>query len=291
MIKLNSNHNIPAIGLGVYQTASNTAAAIVETALRVGYRHVDTASIYHNERETCEGILRFLADKSNNPSVTRADIFYTTKIWDTDHGTAKTEQAIEHALDRLRGDSTPDEPDRTLGYIDLLLVHSPQTNAPLRRETWQAMERAVASGRVRSIGVSNYGIAHLDELLSYAQIPPAVNQVELHPWLQRRELVAYCQRHGIVLEAYSPLTRAHKLGGKDAGLVAVARRHARTEAQILVKWGLQRGFVVLPKSVHTDRIKENFNVADFDLTETDLQELGDPNSYYTTGWDPTTYKG
>ncbi|KAF5103212.1 hypothetical protein D0Z03_000256 [Geotrichum reessii] len=289
MIKLNSNYAIPAIGLGVYQTASNTAAAIVETALRVGYRHIDTASIYHNERETCEGVLRYL--ESNHDGVTRADIFYTTKIWDEDHGTAKTEQAIDCALDRLRGDSGPDQPDRTLGYIDLLLVHSPQSTATLRRETWQALERAVDSGRVRSIGVSNYGTAHLKELFAYARIPPAVNQVELHPWLQRRALVAECQRHGIVLEAYSPLTRAHKLGGKDAGLAAVARRHARTEAQILVKWGLQRGFVVLPKSVHTERIKENFDVADFELTAKDFEDLGDPDSYYVTGWDPTTYEG
>ncbi|KAF5115440.1 hypothetical protein DV454_002274 [Geotrichum candidum] len=290
MIKLNSNHTIPAIGLGVFETASNTAAGIVETALRIGYRHVDTASIYHNERETSEGILRFLEDKSNN-QVARGDIFYTTKIWDADHGAGKTEQAIERALDRLRGDSTADQPDRTLGYIDLLLIHSPQSSAQLRQETWEAMERAVASGRVRSIGVSNYGIAHLEELLGYAKILPAVNQVELHPWLQRRELVAYCRSHGIVMEAYAPLTRGHKLGGKDAGLAAVAHRHGRTEAQVLVRWGLQNGFVVLPKSVHANRMKENFDVAGFDLTEADLQELGDPDSYYLTCWDPTTYKG
>lgn len=285
LVKLSSGHSIPSIGLGVYLTAADTAADIVETALSIGYRHVDSARIYRNERSSCEGILRFL---DANPDVKRSEVFYTTKIWDLDHGYEKTKAAIAESVDRLSG--TSEQEGRTLGYIDLVLIHSPQTSKDLRLGTWKALQEAVQAGLIKSIGVSNYGIPHVQELLDWdgLVIKPSVNQLELHPWLQRTELVDYCRSKGIVLEAYSPLTRGQRLS-TDPQLQEYSKKYGKSPAQILVKWSLTAGFVTLPKSVHKERIQDNFDIADFELTPEDFKNLGDPKEYGITGWDPTTY--
>lgn len=284
--KLSSGHTIPAIGLGVYLTAADTASDIVLSALEIGYRHVDSAQIYRNEQSSCEGILRFL---EKHTSVKRSEIFYTTKVWDSEHGYERTKASIAKSIERLQGHG--DNPSRTLGYIDLMLVHSPQSDKEKRLGTWKALQEAVAEGKIKSIGVSNYGAHHIDELLQWdgLKIKPAVNQVELHPWLQRRDLVDYCRKHGIVLEAYSPLTRGQRLS-TDPQLQEYSKKYGKSAAQILIKWSLQAGFVTLPKSVHTDRIRDNFEVNDFELTPEDFENLGDKNEYGITGWDPTTYK-
>lgn len=283
--KLSSGYSIPNIGLGVYLTAEDTASGIVKTALEIGYRHVDSAQIYRNERASCEGVLQFL---ESNPSVKRGDIFYTTKVWDVEHGYEKTKASIDKSVERLQGNGH--DPTRTLGYIDLMLVHSPQSSKEKRLGTWKALQEAVAEGKIRSLGVSNYGAHHIDELLHWdgLTIKPAVNQIELHPWLQRRDLVEYCRKNGIAVEAYSPLTRGQRLTTDDQ-LQQYAAKYGKSTAQILVRWSLQAGFITLPKSIHKDRMQSNFDVLDFELSKEDFEGLGDKNEYGVTGWDPTTY--
>lgn len=282
---LPSGYSIPSIGLGVYLTLPNQAPHVVQTALETGYRHVDSARAYRNERSTCEGILQYLA---KHPHVNRTDVYYTTKIGDADHGYEQTKKAIAQSINRLSGESL-NESGKTLEYIDLMLIHSPQSTREKRLGTWKALQEAVKAGLIKSIGVSNYGIPHLNELLTWPglEIPPSVNQVELHPWLQRKELVLFCRQHQIILEAYSPLTRGQRLS--DPQLELYSKKYKKTPAQILVKWSLQAGFVTLPKSVHDDRIRENFNVNDFELSKEDFENLGNPNEYGVTGWDPTTH--
>lgn len=278
LIKLSSGHSIPAIALGVYETPSHSATRIVEFALSNGYRHIDCAAAYHNEQEVGKGILSFL---KKTPSVKREDIFYTTKIKERDHGYENATKAIETSLTLVQD----------LGYIDLILIHSPLSNREKRLGTWRALQDAVEKGIVKSIGVSNYGISHLEELLQWEglKIKPAVNQVELSPWLQRPELVEFCEKHNIKLEAYSPLTRATKFGDKK--LQELAKKYNKSPAQILIRWSLQKNFIPLPKSVNESRIKSNIDVFDFELEKQEVEELGDKNAYYWTEWDPTTYKG
>lgn len=285
--KLSSGHTIPSIGLGVYQTPPEQTAAIVKTALGLGYRHVDSAQFYHNERGTSEGILQFLEESKG--AVKRSDIFYTTKIADPNHGYEPAKQSIAKSLEKLQGDGR--DPNRTLGYIDLVLIHSPLTNKEKRLGTWKALQEAVAEGTIKSIGVSNYNTHHIDEILQWdgLKVKPAVNQIELHPWLQRIDLVKYSRGNGIALEAYSPLARGQKLD--DPQLQAYAKKYNKTPAQILIRWSLQSGFITLPKSVREDRLKSNFDVLDFELSKEDFENLGDKTAYVVTAWDPTTYTG
>lgn len=289
LVNLNSGYKIPVVGLGVYLTQADIAPKAVYTALKAGYRHVDSARIYRNERDSVEGILRYLED---HPEVKREEIFYTTKIWDGEHGYEATKAAIEESLDRLSGEPGPDgkaKEGRSLRYIDLVLIHSPQSSPEKRLGTWRALQEAVAAGTIKSIGVSNYGEPHIRELLEWdgLKVKPAVNQIELHPWLQRRKLVKFLRDNDIVPEAYSPLTRAQKLD--DMKLSEVAKKYGKSPAQILVKWSLQAGFVTLPKSVHEQRIIENIDIDDFELTEEDFNSLGDKDLNGVTGWDPTVY--
>ncbi|KAF5101961.1 hypothetical protein D0Z00_000616 [Geotrichum galactomycetum] len=286
--KLNSGYEIPRVGLGFYLTSASDASGAVVSALESGYRHIDSAKFYENERDAVEGILRFLETPGN--TVKREDIFYTTKIWNDDHGYEQTTAAIAEALDKLSGDSKPEQKDRNLAYIDLVLIHSPYSNREKRLGSWKALQEAVKAGKIKSIGVSNYGIPHLEELLNWEglEVKPAINQIELHPWLQRTELVEYLRKHDIVPEAYTPLTRGQKLN--DPQLLEFAKRYNKSPAQILIKWSLQAGFVTLPKSVNPDRIKANIDIDDFELTPEDFDKLGDKTSVAnSSGWDPTTY--
>lgn len=278
LVRLSSGHSIPAIALGVYETPSQSAAKIVEFALSNGYRHIDSAAAYHNEQEVGKGILSFL---EKTPSVKRENIFYTTKIKERDHGYENATKAIETSLSLVQD----------LGYIDLILIHSPLSNREKRLGTWRALQEAVEKGIVKSIGVSNYGITHLKELLQWEglKIKPVLNQVELSPWLQRTELVEFCEQNDIRLEAYSPLTRATKFDDKK--LQELAKKYNKSPAQILIKWSLQKNFIPLPKSVTESRIKSNIDVFDFELETQEVEELGDKNAYYWTEWDPTDYKG
>lgn len=264
---LPGNVDLPAIGLGVFQSpVGDTTQEAVLAALDVGYRHIDTASIYRNEGDVGEAVRR--------SALAREDIFVTTKLWNDDHGYDAALKACQASLDRLGFD-----------YVDLYLVHWPVPN--LRLDTWRAMERILADGMARAIGVSNYMPRHLDELLANAETPPAVNQFELSPYnyRSRLETIERCRKHGIVVEAYSPLTKARKLN--DPPLVAIASAHDRTPAQVLIRWALEHEFVVLPKSVNPQRIAQNFAVFDFELTESEMAILDDLDEDLVTGWDPT----
>lgn len=276
---------LPKLGLGVYEIPVSLTAHVVEQALTLGYRLIDSAQLYRNERETCEGIATYLASAAaHQQGVQRDDIIYTTKIWDSDHGYEPCTASIARSVEIAKAAG--------LGHIDLLLLHSPYGGQ--RRDTWRAMEEALASGDVKAIGVSNFGIHHLKELLDAPdlQVRPAVNQLELSPWLQRAELVAFCRAQGIVVEAYAPLTQGNKLA--DPQLQAMAAKYGRSPAQVLIRWSIQKGFVPLPKSVRVKRLKENFMCAltpaddgGFELTEADMAELGDVNAYEWFDWDPT----
>lgn len=278
---LNNGVKLPLLGLGVYEIARKDTAKTVETALEIGYRLIDTASCYYNEKETAEGIYNFL---QKNPAVKREEILYTTKVWDTDHGYDECKASIKKQVQIVK--------DQGIGYIDILLMHSPHGGKAERLATWKAMEEAIPSGDVRTIGVSNFGVAHLKELLANCKVRPAIDQLELSPWLQRADIVEFCRKEGIVTEAYAPLTQGNKLD--DPQLLEFCKKYNKTPGQILLKWSLLKGFLPLPKSVKASRLQENFNNAApegspeyFTLSEEDLEALGDKNAYEYFDWDPT----
>ena len=256
---------IPLLGLGVYQSRpGEETLRAVEAALALGYRHVDTARAYGNERDVAAGIAA--------SGLPRSDVFVTTKLWNSDHGYDETLRACDASLARLGTER-----------VDLYLVHWPVQG--LRGETWRAMERILADGKARAIGVSNYTVRHLEELLDGANVPPAVNQVELHPFLQQRPLVGFCRAHGIVVEAYAPLVKARRMD--HPVLRRIAAKHRVTPARVLVRWALQLGLVVIPKSVHPERIQENASVYGFGLDAEDLAAIETLDEGYRTSWDPT----
>jgi diketogulonate reductase-like aldo/keto reductase len=263
-IALRSGATIPQVGLGVWQAprGAGTRTAVL-TALRAGYRHIDTARVYQNEADVGAAI--------RESGIPREQIFVTTKLWNDDHGHDAALRAFDASLARLG-----------LDYIDLYLVHWPVPR--LRLDTWRAFEALFAEKRARSIGVSNYLVPHLEELLARAKVVPAVNQIELSPFLQRRETVALCRTKGIVLEAYSPLTRGERLD--HPVVVAIASQLARSPAQVLLRWGIQQGFVVLPKSVNADRIVENIGIFDFAISAEQMVRLDALEENLATGWDP-----
>jgi diketogulonate reductase-like aldo/keto reductase len=255
---------IPQVGLGVWQAARGTVTrGAVATALRLGYRHVDTARIYGNESDVGAGL--------RDSGLPRADVFVTTKLWNDDQGFDSALRAFDASLKRL-----------SLESVDLYLVHWPV--AGKRLESWRALERIHAEGRARAIGVSNFLRPHLEELLAHAKVVPHVNQIELHPFLQRRETVAFCAAQGIVVEAYSPLTHGRRLD--HPAVVAEAQRVRRTPAQVLLRWGIQKGFVVLPKSTREERIRENAALFDFALEAPAMKRLDALEEGLSTGWDP-----
>lgn len=247
MLSLGGGLEIPALGLGVFQIpAGSETISAVRWALEAGYRHVDTAQAYGNE----ESVGRALGDSG----VRREDVFVTTKFAPR---RADPEAALEDSLRKLG-----------LDHVDLYLVHNPM-GGPAR--AWTGMESAHERGLARSIGVSNYDASELEAVCSRAEVAPLVNQIQLSPFTYRRELLAACERHGVAVEAYSPLTRGARL--EHPTVAGMARGHDRTPAQVLLRWGLQHGFVVLPKSAHRERIEENARSFDFTLTADDMAEL------------------
>ncbi|ABC81798.1 aldo/keto reductase [Anaeromyxobacter dehalogenans] len=264
-VELRGGVRMPVLGLGVWQSppGDETRNAVL-AALRLGYRLVDTARAYRNEEDVGAAI--------RESGVPRDEVFVTTKLWNSDHGYDSTLRACDESLRRLG-----------LDRLDLYLIHWPVPK--LRGETWRAMERLLADGKARAIGVSNYTVRHLDELLASANEPPSVNQVELHPFLLQRELVDHCKAKGIQVEAYGPLVRGHKM--ENPVLQRVAHRVGRTPAQVLVRWGIEHGLVTIPKSVHEHRIRENADVFGFSLSPADLAALDGLDEGYRTSWDPT----
>ena len=255
---------IPQIGLGVWKAARGKSTRdAVAAALRLGYRHVDTAQAYGNEHEVGEAI--------RSSGLKREEVFVTTKLWNSDQGYDSARRAFDASLTRLGFD-----------YVDLYLLHWPV--AGKRLDSWRALEKLHAEGRARAIGVSNFLVPHLEELLAHASLPPSVNQIEVHPFLQQRETREFCEAQRIVVEAYSPLTHGMRL---DHPVVEdVARRVGRSVAQVLLRWGLQQGLVVLPKSTKPARIAENGALFDFTLDERAMKELDALEEGLVTGWDP-----
>jgi diketogulonate reductase-like aldo/keto reductase len=255
---------IPQVGLGVWQSPKgDVTSGAVREALRIGYRHVDTATIYGNEVDVGRGV--------RDGGVPRGQVFVTTKLWNADQGYDAALRAFDASLARLG-----------LEYVDLYLLHWPV--AGKRLDSWRALERLHQDGRARAFGVSNFLVPHLEELLAHAKVVPAVNQIELSPFLQRRDTVALCEKHRIVVEAYSPLTHGKRLG--DPTVVAVAKQVKRSPAQVLLRWGIQHGFVVLPKSTRAERIAENGALFDFALDAAAMGKLDALEEGLVTGWDP-----
>jgi diketogulonate reductase-like aldo/keto reductase len=266
-VSLNNGVNIPIIGLGVFQSPAGavTKQAILDS-LEAGYRHVDTARIYGNESDVGKAVAE--------SGLSREEVFITTKLWNADQGYEPTLDACEISLGKM-----------DLDYVDLYLMHWPVEGR--RLESWTAMEELLSKGLCRAIGVSNFMVHHLEELLEKAHVVPAINQIEMSPYnyLQRKETLDLCHSTGIVIEAYSPLTKGKKL--KDPRLVEIAEKYGKSTAQLLIRWALEKQYVVLPKSVNKDRIVENANVFDFTISEGDMATLDTFNEDLATGWDPT----
>jgi diketogulonate reductase-like aldo/keto reductase len=267
-LPLSGGVQIPRLGLGVYRAEpGRQTATAVRTALDAGYRHIDTARIYGNESDVGAGI--------RASGIDREHVFVTTKLWNADHGYESTLDALEASRGRLG-----------LDVLDLYLVHWPVPKQ--RLDTWRAMEHLLETGKVRAIGVSNYMVRHLEELLAVAESRPTVNQIELSPynWASRREIVDLCAANGIAVEAYSPLTKGVKL--TDPPLIAIGQAHGKSSAQVLIRWALQHDLIVLPKSTRPDRIAANADVYDFNLTDEQMRALDGLDENLVTGWDPTT---
>ncbi|WP_370590089.1 aldo/keto reductase [Candidatus Vagococcus giribetii] len=257
--KLNNGMSIPQIGFGTWQTPDgDVAESSVLHALEAGYRHIDTAAIYGNEESVGRAIKK--------SGINREELFITTKLWNNNHSYEKAKAAIDESLKKL-----------DLDYVDLYLIHWPnpleirETYVEGNAESWRAMEEAVAEGKVKAIGVSNFHPHHLDELLKTAKIKPAINQIFLNPSDSQPEIVAYCQKKDILLEAYSPLGTGRIF--EITELQEIAARYNKTVAQVVIRWSLQHGFLPLPKSVTESRIKENLDVFDFELTEADMEKI------------------
>ncbi|TGK34509.1 aldo/keto reductase [Leptospira gomenensis] len=264
-VTLNNGISMPIFGLGVWKTKSGKECIdAVLAALEVGYRHIDTAKIYGNEEDVGKAI--------RESGIPRNEIFITTKLWNADQGKDKTRKALEGSLKSLGVD-----------YVDLYLIHFPV--ASKRMDSWKELEKAYHDKLSRSIGVSNYTIRHLHELLQESQITPAVNQVEFHPFLNQKDLLETCIKNKIQLEAYSPLAHGQKTD--DPQIVSMARKYGKTSAQILIRWSIEQNIVVIPKSVKKERILENSQVFDFKISDEDMKVLSALDENFRTCWDPT----
>ncbi|RSM38489.1 aldo/keto reductase [Amycolatopsis balhimycina DSM 5908] len=269
VIELNNGVRMPQLGYGVFQVPDDETATAVKAALEGGYRSIDTAAVYGNEK----GVGQAIAESG----VARDELFVTTKLWNSAQGYDSTLKAFDTSMTKLG-----------LEQLDLYLIHWPTPKRDKFLDTWKAFEKLYADGRVRAIGVSNFQPAHLERLLDAAEVAPAVNQVELHPYLQQPELREFDAKHGIATEAWSPLAKGGSLLG-DPVIADLAVKHGRTPAQIVLRWHLQLGNVVIPKSVTPSRIEENFDLFGFTLAEEELESLTPLDRGERTGPDPDTF--
>ena len=249
VVTLNNGVQIPQLGFGVWQVPDTETAAAVGTALEAGYRSIDTAAIYGNEKGTGAAIAA--------SGLPREELFVTTKLWNSNHGHDRTLAALDASLEKLG-----------LDHVDLYLIHWPAPERDAYLDSWRALGKILADGRARAIGVSNFKPAHLRRLIDETGVVPAVNQVELHPLLQQQELRAFHAEHGIATEAWSPLAQGSLL--QHPVLTGIAQRLGRTPAQVILRWHLQLGTIVIPKSVTPERIRQNADVFGFTLDEADM---------------------
>ena len=264
-VKLNNGLEIPILGLGVWKAESgNEVKDAIKWAIKDGYKLLDTAKIYGNEKSVGEAI--------KESGVKREDLFVTTKLFNTDQGYDNALNAFDKSLS-----------DLDLDYVDLYLIHFPV--AGLRKDSWKALEEIYDSKRAKAIGVSNYTINHLKELMEYSSIMPAVNQVEFHVFLYQKELLEFCKQHKIQLQAYSPLISGERINDPD--ITKIAEKYNKSNAQILIRWCLQHDVITIPKSVKEERIKENINVFDFNISKVDMDYLDSLGDNIRVCWDPT----
>jgi len=247
-VKLNDGNHIPQLGYGVWQVGNDEAVTAVSEALKVGYRHIDTAAIYGNEEGTGKAI--------NESGISRSDIYLTTKLWNKEQGYESTLKAFDASLKKLGTD-----------YVDLYLIHWPLPSKDLFMDTWRAFIKIKEEGRAKSIGVSNFQTADLERVLKESDVVPVINQIELHPQFQQDELRLFHSKHDIATEAWSPLGQGTIL--ENPTLKSIAEKHGKSVAQVILRWHIETGNIVIPKSVTPARIKENFEVFDFSLNGTD----------------------
>ena len=264
--KLNNGISMPLLGLGVYDMYKAEAERAVADALEIGYRLIDTASMYENELEIGNAI--------KNAGVDRSDIFLTTKLNNTDHGYDQALNAFDDSLKKLGQD-----------YVDLYLIHWPIKEG--RAASWKALEKLYQDKRVKAIGVANYNITLLEELKSTANIVPAVNQIEFSPWLFQEDLLAYCKAAGIQVQSYSPITRGLKFS--DERLAVLCKKYGKTPAQIVLNWHLEHGISTIPKSSKKERLVENFEATSFTLSNEDVKIMNGFNENFRICDDPQTY--
>lgn len=267
-ITLNDGNNIPQLGLGVWQVADDQAGPALAAAFEAGYRAIDTAAAYNNEESVGKAI--------KASGIARDKLFITTKLWNDAHGYDATLKAFDASLKKLQ-----------LDYVDLYLIHWPVPKQKLFIESWRAFAKLKEDGRVKSIGVSNFNIPHLQTLIDETGIAPTVNQIELHPQMQQQELRNFHKEHKIVTESWSPLGQGTIL--QDATIGAIAKKHRKTPAQVIIRWHLDNGLIVIPKSVTPSRIKENFTVFDFRLDNDDLGQIGRLDKKHRIGPDPEVF--
>lgn len=267
-ISLNNNVKMPLVGLGIYKiTDEKELENVVSWAIDFGYRSFDTAQFYNNEKE--------LGSVLRKSKVAREKLFITTKIWNTNQGYDRAVKSFEESLKKLNMD-----------YVDLLLIHWPGQDIERYVDTWRALERIYQRHLAKAIGLSNFCIKHLENIFARCYIAPTVNQIERHPFLNQAELIEYCRNHHIAIEAWSPLIR-----GKidEPVIIKIAEKHNKTSAQIILKWNIQNGVSVIPKSVHKDRIKENIDIFDFMLDGEDMEKIDSLNNGYRIGDNPLTF--
>lgn len=264
-IALSDGHRIPQLGVGTYKIPGADTASLVAQAVRDGYRHIDAAALYGNEREVGEGL--------RASGVAREDVFVTTKLWNDDQGYDSALRAFDASLDRLGLDT-----------VELYLIHWPVPSRDLYVDTWRALVRLRDEGRARSIGVSNFAAHHIERLVDETGVAPAVDQIELHPRLPQHELQAWNDAHGVVTESWAPLARGGLLD--EPALAAVAERHGKSPAQVVVRWHLDRGLVLFPKSTSNARLRENADVFDFALDDADRAVIAALETGERTGRDP-----
>ncbi|AOV08659.1 aldo/keto reductase [Sporosarcina ureilytica] len=250
---LNNGMTIPQLGFGVWKVSDEEAISTVDEAIQTGYRLIDTAKIYGNE----VGVGKAIAKSA----IPREELFITTKLWNSDQGYEQTLQAFDESLEKLG-----------LDYVDLYLIHWPTPMYDTYVESYKAMEKIYKEGRAKAIGVCNFDIEHLQRIIDECEIVPAINQIECHPYLQQTELKAFCQQHGIHVEAYSPL-----MNGKDVlentTIQEIAKQYGKTPAQVILRWHLQTDTIVIPKTVTPSRMAENLDVFDFELNSTDMDKI------------------
>lgn len=258
---------MPAIGFGTWQLSPDDAEHSVTEALKIGYRLIDTAKIYRNEQSVGKGI--------RQSGIPREEIFVTTKLWNSDQGYDSALRAFNESLDKLG-----------LDYLDLYLIHWPGEGPERRHDSWRALSELQKQGRIREIGVSNFTIRHLRQLMEASDVLPAVNQIEFHPFIydEQKELLDFCKDQGIVFEAYSPLAQGHL---SDEQLVKIGEHHGKSASQVMLRWAVQKGTVPLPRSANPEHIKQNFDIFDFELSDDEIAQIDDLSRGDRQSWDPT----